>query len=54
MLLEPHHTVTLRVPVRLAEKIVKIAEHDGLKFSQCLLRLLSEAIAAREEREGAP
>ena len=54
MLLEPHHTITLRVPVRLAEKIVEIANRDQLRFSQCLLRLLSEAVAARESQEGAP
>ena len=54
MHLEPSHTVTLRVPIRLAEKIVEIANRDGLRFSPCLLRLLSEAVAARESQEGAP
>ena len=54
MLPEPRYTVTLRMSQSMAEKIDEIAARDDLRFVQCIIRLLGEAIVAREGQEETP
>lgn len=54
MIPEPLHTVTIRLPPSVAKLIDEIAVREGVRFSRCIVDLVTEALAAREARERAP
>ena len=54
MIPEPLHTVTIRLVPAVAQIIDEIAEREGVRFSRCVVDLVTEALAAREARERAP
>ena len=51
---QPVCQIMLRVPYDLAKNVEEIARQEKMPFNMCYLRLVEEAMAAREIQERRP